>query len=95
MSKPGPRSNNGRDDQPTFIQRAGLYLGVAFELPGTILAGLVVGYFLDKYFNTSPWLLIVFTLLAFAGAFIRLVRWVRFFSDKRNGNGGKERDSAN
>ena len=95
MGKPGPRPNAGPDDQPPFLRRAGLYLGVAFELPGTILAGLVLGYFLDRYFNTSPWLLIVFTLLAFAGAFVRLVRWVRFFSDMDDGSDSKDHDSAN
>jgi F0F1-type ATP synthase assembly protein I len=66
-----------------------LYLGVAFELPATILGGLAVGYFLDEYFETSPWLLIGLTVIAFAGAFVRLVYWVRFFTRERDGDGGK------
>jgi ATP synthase protein I len=94
VGKIGGRRNGGFDNQPPFLRRAGLYLGVAFELPGTILAGLVIGYFLDRYFDTSPWLLILFTLLAFTGAFVRLVRLVKYFSGERNGNNGKKNDSA-
>ncbi len=62
-----------------------MYLGVAFELPGTIFGGLLLGYFLDNYFGTSPWLLITLTAIAFAGAFVRLVRWVKLFGRERDG----------
>jgi F0F1-type ATP synthase assembly protein I len=90
-----PRS---RQDKPApFFRGTGLYLGVAFELPATILGGLVVGYFLDGYFGTSPWLLIVTTAIAFVGAFVRLVRWVKFFGRSpttTNGRGGEKDDTA-
>jgi F0F1-type ATP synthase assembly protein I len=80
----GGRSNRPEDRQSSFQRKAGLYLGVAFELPATIIGGLAVGYFLDKYFQTSPWLLISLTAIAFVGAFVRLVYWVRFFARKDN-----------
>jgi F0F1-type ATP synthase assembly protein I len=85
----GGRSNRQQNQQPPFLRKAGLYLGVAFELPGTIIGGLVIGYFLDDYFQTSPWLLLSLTAIAFVGAFVRLVYWVRFFthrSDVGDGN---------
>ena len=87
-------SNIRRDNQTPFLRRAGLYLGVAFELPGTILGGLVVGYFLDDYLGTSPWLLIAVTAIAFAGAFVRLVRWAKLFAHERDGSRGDKNDSA-
>lgn len=34
-------------------------VAIAFELPGAILGGLLIGYLLDNYFNTSPWLMLV------------------------------------
>lgn len=71
-----------------------MYLGVAFELPGTILGGLVIGYFADQYFNTSPWLLIALTLLAFPVAFFRLMQWVKFFSAERDGSNREQNDTA-
>jgi F0F1-type ATP synthase assembly protein I len=77
---------NSRQNSPTpFLRKAGLYVAIAFELPGTILGGLLVGYLLDQYFGTSPWLLIVMTAIAFTGAIARLMRWVRLFARQRNG----------
>jgi F0F1-type ATP synthase assembly protein I len=85
----GGRSNRQQDRQSPLLRKAGLYLGVAFELPGTIIGGLAVGYFLDEYFQTSPWLLITLTAVAFIGAFVRLIYWARFFTRKRDADGGK------
>ncbi len=90
MGKVADRPSKQNDSQTPTLRRAGLYLGVAFELPGTIIGGLVVGYFLDRYFGTSPWLMIAVTAVAFAGAFVRLVRWVRFFARERHGSGGQK-----
>jgi F0F1-type ATP synthase assembly protein I len=95
VNKIGGRPNNSRrENQTPFQRRAGLYLGVAFELPGTILGGLLVGYYADSYFGSSPWFLITLTALAFVGAFVRLVRWVRFFSGEHNGKHGEKNDSS-
>ena len=85
VGKVGDRPERQQDRQTPFLRKAGLYLGVAFELPGTILAGLVAGYFLDSYLGTSPWFLIGLTAVAFAGAFVRLVHWIKFFAGDRNG----------
>ena len=40
------------------------------------------------------WLLIAFTLLAFAGAFFRLMQWVKFFSAERDGTDREQNDTA-
>ena len=93
MEKIGGRPNSRQDNQTPFLRRAGLYLGVAFELPGTIIGGLVIGYFLDDYLRTAPWLLIVTTALAFVGAFVRLVQWAKFFARTRNGDDGQRNDT--
>lgn len=82
--------NHQKNEQTPILRGAGLYLGVAFELPGTIIAGIAVGYFVDKYFGTSPWFLLACTAAAFAGAFVRLVSWVRFFTRKRDGSHSEE-----
>jgi F0F1-type ATP synthase assembly protein I len=91
----GDHPNGRRDQQTHLLRRAGLYLGIAFELPGTILGGLVIGYFLDSYLGTSPWFLIAVTAIAFAGAFVRLVQWVKVFARERDGSGSEKDDTAN
>lgn len=95
MEKIGGRPNRQNESPSPIVRSAGLYLGVAFELPGTIIGGLVLGYFLDEYFRTSPWLLIALTALAFIGAFVRLVRWVKVFGRNRNGSNRPQDDTEN
>lgn len=94
MGKAGGRPDSRQDSQTPFLRKAGLYLGVAFELPGTILGGLLVGYLLDKYLGTSPWLLIAITAIAFVAAFARLLQWVRFFAGQRDGSSVEKDDTT-
>ena len=94
MGKVEDHPDKRQDDQNPFPRRVGLYLGVAFELPGTIIGGLAVGYFVDQYLGTSPWFLIALTAVAFAGAFVRLVRWVKFFTRERGGSRSEKDHTA-
>lgn len=50
----------------------GLTLGFVF--PVAIGLGYVLGRWLDRIFNTSPWLAGTFTLLGIAAAFVQLFR---------------------
>jgi F0F1-type ATP synthase assembly protein I len=63
--------------------KVGKYAAAGLEFPTTILGGLLVGYFLDRYFETSPWFTTVLTLVALVGSFIRLFQWVNYFSRRR------------
>jgi F0F1-type ATP synthase assembly protein I len=67
---------------PVVTRKAGILIAMALELPGSIVGGLVIGYLLDEYFKTSPWLMMALTIFGFTAACIRLVRWARFFSEK-------------
>ncbi|MBI4524585.1 MAG: AtpZ/AtpI family protein [Deltaproteobacteria bacterium] len=85
--KVGGRPGTRPAKHSPFLDKLGLYVAVAFEVPSTILGGLLVGYFLDRYLGTSPWLLIALTFTAFTGACVRLVRWARYFQKRaRNDN---------
>jgi len=91
MAAPGKRlvqrardENSGAVKYPLVTHKAGILVALALELPGSIIGGLVIGYLLDQYFKTSPWLMMALAILGFTAACIRLVRWARFFSDKRN-----------
>ena len=43
-------------------------------LPSSIVVGLLIGYYMDKWLGTGPWLLLVFTLLGVASGLISLIR---------------------
>ena len=80
------KKNLGAGNSPLISRKAGILVAMALELPGSIVGGLIIGYLLDEYFNTAPWLMMALTILGFTAACIRLVRWVRYFSEKRNEN---------
>ena len=42
---------------------------IAFLIIGCVAAGVFLGNFLDNFFGTSPWLLLLFSLLGVAAAF--------------------------
>jgi ATP synthase protein I len=50
-------------------------------LPSSIAVGLFFGYYLDKFFGTDPWLLLVFLLLGIFSGFYSLIRGLNKFKD--------------
>lgn len=61
------------------------YGAAGFDLFGTIIAGTMVGYFLDRWWSTTPYLTLVLMLLAIVGGFIRLIRTLRHFDQLDDG----------
>jgi F0F1-type ATP synthase assembly protein I len=53
-------------------------LGAAMELPfsfvGAVCMGGLIGYFLDKWLHTGPWLMVVFGCFGFVGGILEIVR---------------------
>jgi hypothetical protein len=76
--------NLRHDNQPPLLVRLGPYVQAALEIPGMIFGALLLGYYLDNRMGTTPWLLIMLTLCALAGAIARLIHWVRLFARDAN-----------
>ena len=51
-------------------------------LPSSIIVGLFLGYYLDKFFGTHPWLLLVFFILGAVSGFYSLIRGLSKFKDE-------------
>jgi len=47
---------------------------VGINMVAATFAGLAIGYFLDRFFDTSPWCTIVFLLLGIVSGFVQLFR---------------------
>lgn len=68
---------------PAFV-RFSKYAAIGLEFPSTILGGFVLGYVLDRLFETSPWFIVTITLFGLVGAFVRLIFMLRRLSgDKK------------
>ncbi len=50
------------------------FLGLGFQIAGSIVGGLLLGGYADRYFGTEPLFTVVLTLGAFYGA-MRLLLW--------------------
>jgi F0F1-type ATP synthase assembly protein I len=55
---------------------------LAFEFMGTIAAGVFIGYQLDRYLATGPWLVLIMTLAGTAVGFCRMVQILLRFERK-------------
>ena len=47
---------------------------IALTIPSSIAVGLFLGYWLDKWLGTKPWLIIIFTLLGVASGLMTFIR---------------------
>ena len=62
----------------------GVYLKSGVELVSAIIIALVIGIFLDNYFQSKPIFLIIFLILGFAAGIMNVYRSVKklgFFSE--------------
>jgi F0F1-type ATP synthase assembly protein I len=50
---------------------------IALILPSSIAVGLFLGYLLDRWLGTAPWLLLIFTVLGIVSGLLSLFRALR------------------
>ncbi len=67
---------------PRFVKIA-KYTAIGLQFPSTIIGGIVLGYLVDNFLGTSPWFLIAMTFVAFVGAVMQLIHWVRRFGAEK------------
>jgi ATP synthase protein I len=65
-------------------------IGLLF--PAAMAIGFGVGYWLDRFFGTTPWLAAVFTFLGMVAAFLNLFRVSQAYD--RNSSGGDRHDRS-
>ncbi|MBI1760624.1 MAG: AtpZ/AtpI family protein [Acidobacteria bacterium] len=56
--------------------KLGLVMSAGIAVAGSVIGGTLLGYYLDAWLGTGPWLLIVGVILGTAGALIWLYRLV-------------------
>ena len=78
MSETGPPAD-GKQRRELAVQMAALGL----EFSASVIGGLALGYYLDRWLGTDPWLLVTFTFGGMAGAMVRIVMLSRRFERMR------------
>ena len=65
--------NQDVSDEPEYSSAAAGFQ-ISTELLAGIVIGLSMGYVLDKFFNTAPWLLAIFTIFGGAAGVLNIYK---------------------
>ena len=65
-------------------RKLALAVSVSTNLAAPIIGGILLGYFLDNWLGTKPWLLLLGTLLGTTGAFWTLLRLVTKLNQEKD-----------
>ena len=70
----------------TNNNKNGSFMGSAFklgtELVSAVLVGTIIGFILDTWFGTKPWLIIVFFFLGSAAGILNVIKTANRMQDK-------------
>jgi len=55
-------------------RKLGLALSVGAVISSSVVGGILLGYLLDRWFETKPWLTVTGVILGTAGAFVNVYR---------------------
>ena len=61
------------DDQQETNRKTGLAYAAAFSLFAAVVSGLIVGWLLDRWLGTRPWLLVVGIILGAIAGFYEFI----------------------
>ena len=62
-------SREKKPQQNEFMQAMSVFLQIGVTIIACLAVGLFLGWLLDRFLGTSPWLLMVFTFIGIAAAF--------------------------
>jgi len=62
------------EDKGKLIRQIGSYSTLGLEMGLSVAVGAIIGYYLDKWLHTDPWLLIVFLIFGVIAGFRSLYR---------------------
>jgi len=58
-----------QEDRKKLYKRVMRYSAVGLEMGFSVAIGVAIGYYLDRYFHTGPWLTLIFMILGVVAGF--------------------------
>jgi len=68
------RGRNMPDEEPSVLRQLARLSTIGVSLVAATAIGWAIGYGLDRWLGTGPWLMLVFTLFGIAAGFLNLFR---------------------
>ena len=84
---------HAKESQAGQNRRQGAVYQGAFEAVIALLIAVGIGYWLDGYFDTAPWLLLIGTAIGFTSFTVRLMRLGRWMKGKNSGDSAETDES--
>jgi F0F1-type ATP synthase assembly protein I len=84
---------HAKESQAGQNRRPGAVYQGAFEAVIALLIAVGFGYWLDGYFDTAPWLLLVGAAIGFASFTVRLMRLGRWVKGENSGDSAETDES--
>lgn len=63
-----------RNDEPSVLKQLARLSTIGISLVAATAIGLLIGYGLDRWLGTSPWLTMIFTIFGIVAGFLNLFR---------------------
>jgi len=67
-------SGENKGERAQWVRAVGVVSTLGITLVVSTLVGFVIGYYLDRWLGTSPWLTIVFLLFGIVSGFLQIFR---------------------
>jgi ATP synthase protein I len=67
---------------------------LGIEVGASLVVGMGIGWWLDKFFHTQPWLLVIFTGLGIAAGFRNLIKYSRDKMREVEGDGKSDKTNS-
>lgn len=78
MADQAPQEPGG-NDEPSLWRTLGQLSTLGIAMVAAVAIGLAMGYWLDRWLGTSPWLTMLFAVFGIVAGFLNLVRDARRF----------------
>ena len=72
-------SQNNKPQPNEFVLAFSHFLQIGISIIACLAVGIFIGWLLDRYLGTTPWLLLVFTLLGIGAAFKSIFDFAKKF----------------
>jgi ATP synthase protein I len=64
----------GKGDTPELIKKFGMAAALGTVFVSYVAAGVIIGYYLDKWLGTTPWMFLLFMTIGTGGAIYQVFK---------------------
>ena len=78
-------SKDKKKERKNILRAISFSSQISFTIVASVMIGVFLGKFLDDFFGTSPWLLLIFSLLGMIAAFRAIFALAKKNGEKNEG----------